>query len=267
MPIQVDSEIRVFSQDEFHVLAEKIVGITFDVHNAFGCLMDEEVYKQAIRARCERAGIVPARREVKILVSYLDFQKWYYMDLLFANGLMLEGKVVEKLTKAHYAQALHYLLLAGMRHGLLVNLRSRKVEKQYISTTLDLEQRGRYIVWDSEWLSLNDTSQKLRTVFTRLLDDWGAFLQVALYRDAIIHFFGGPERVLRGIPIYDKGVEVGSHTLCQLADDTAFALTALKEGQGAMRFHLQRFLSHTRLRCMQWVNMDNHDITFCTLLR
>ncbi|MEO8271202.1 MAG: GxxExxY protein [Aureliella sp.] len=267
MPIQVDSEIRVFSQDAFHSLADKILGIVFDVHNSFGCLMNEDVYKQAICARCESAGIVPARREIKILVSYLDFQKWYYMDLLFVCGLMLEGKVVEKLTKTHYAQALHYLLLTGMRHGLLVNMRSGKVEKQYISTTLDLEQRRRYVVWDSEWLSLNDASQRLRTIFTKLLDDWGAFLQLALYRDAIIHFFGGPERVLRGIPIYDKGVEVGSHMLCQLADDTALALTALKEGQGAMRFHLQRFLSHTRLRSMQWINMDNHDLTFRTLVR
>ena len=267
MPIRVDSDIRVLSQDEFHVLAEKVIGIVFDVHNSLGCLMNEEVYKQAIRMRCEDAGIVPARREVEIVVNHLDFQKRYYMDMLFAYSLMLEGKVAEKLTRAHHAQSLHYLLLAGMRHGLLVNFRPGKVEKQFLSTTLDLEQRRRYVLWDSEWIELNDASQRLRMIFTRLLDDWGAFLQVALYRDALIYFFGGPERVLREIQIYDRGFAVGSQMLCLLANDTALALTALKKEQSAMRFHLQRFLGNTRLRCMQWVNMDNRDITFRTLVR
>ncbi len=58
MPIRVDSEIRVFNDDEFHSLAAKVIGIAFDVHNEFGRLMDEAVYKQAIRNRCEAGGIV-----------------------------------------------------------------------------------------------------------------------------------------------------------------------------------------------------------------
>ena len=42
MPIEVDSEIRVFSEDEFHSIAEKVIGIVFGVHNNLGRLMDEE---------------------------------------------------------------------------------------------------------------------------------------------------------------------------------------------------------------------------------
>jgi len=36
-------------------------------------------------------------------------------------------------------------------------------------------------------------------------------------------------------------------------------------GKVQMRNHLQEFLGHTKLACIQWINMDNHDIEFRTL--
>ena len=165
--------------------------------------MDEEIYKQAIRRRCEVAGIVPARREVEIKVHFKDFRKSYFMDLLFSGGLIVEAKTVESLNNAHQAQTLHYLLLAGFRHGLLINLRSSEVKKRYVSTTLDWAERRRFVVHDSAWKAMNDASPRLRRIFVELLADWGAFLQSSLYREAIVHFFGGPSVALRRIPIYD----------------------------------------------------------------
>lgn len=50
-----------------------------------------------------------------------------------------------------------------------------------------------------------------------------------------------------------------------IADDTALALTAIKDGKQAMKMHLTKFLDHTRLACIQWINMDNHEIEFRTL--
>ena len=101
MPIEVDSEILVLSEDEFHSLAHQVMGIAFRLHQDFGRLMNEEIYKQAIRRRCEEVGIVPARREVEIKVRYGDFEKSYFMDLLFALGLRIngrseDGRVVER---------------------------------------------------------------------------------------------------------------------------------------------------------------------------
>lgn len=85
MPIHVDSNIRVFSQDEFHPLAHRVMGIIFSVHNDFGRLMEEGVYQRTIRRRCEAAGIIPSRREVQITVAHDDFRKPYFMDLLLAD--------------------------------------------------------------------------------------------------------------------------------------------------------------------------------------
>ena len=189
------------------------------------------------------------------------------MDLLFACGLMVEAKAVEMLTNAHHAQALHYQLLTGMRHGLLINLRPDKVDKRYVSTKLDLAERRRFEVDDSEWQAMNESSQRLRHLVLELLADWGAFLQTTLYREAIIHFFGGSSVALSRIPVYQGESVLGTQEVCLIADDTALALTALKDGEVAMRDHLQRFLGHTKLACIQWINMHNHDIEFRTVTR
>lgn len=188
------------------------------------------------------------------------------MDLLCALGLMVEAKTVESLTNAHLAQALHYLLLTGMSHGLLVNLRSERVAHRFVSTTLDPRERRRFTIHDADWSPLNEPSRWLRETVARLLAEWGAFLQLTLYREAIIHFLGGPERALRKVPIFDGDQTLGFEEVCLLCDDSALAFTALTNGQQRMRDHLQRFLAHTRLACIQWVNLNHHDIEFTTLL-
>jgi len=267
MPIIIDADVRVLKEHEFHAQAEKVLGIVFDVHNQFGRLMNEESYKRIIQMRCEQIGMTPARREVEIIVRHNTFEKRYYMDLLLTNSLMTEAKTAEKLTKSHEAQTLHYLLLTEMQHGLLVNLRPKSVEKKYISTHLNLVKRRRFSLANVCWNPINEASNRLRTLIIDLLTDWGAFLSISLYREAIIHFFGGSEAVLQPVPIYDRNQPVGTHPFCLLADDTAFAVTALQSDRSAMQEHLRRLLSHTKLACIQWINMHNHDIELRSLLQ
>src|SRR5512138_2923559 len=123
MPITVGTEIRVFTQEEFYALDRQILGVVFEVHNDFGRLLDEELFKHEIAARCTALGIQPVEREVRIRVTHDGFAKDYMMDLLFAHGVMFEAKTVESLGPSHRNQTLNYLLLAGMNHAHLVNLR------------------------------------------------------------------------------------------------------------------------------------------------
>ncbi len=266
MPIEVDTEIRIFDRDEFHSLTHRVLGIAFDVHNEFGRLLDESIYKRAISLRCAAAGILPARQEVRITVRFEGFERKYFMDLLLGYGLMVEAKTVESLTKAHFSQTLHYLMLTGMSHGLLMNLRPERVEHQFVSTTLNLAERRRFTIRDTDFRSINEPSRWLLEMLPKLLADWGAFLQVALYREAIIHFLGGPEVALRKIPILDGDQTLGFDEVCLLSDDTALAFTALTDGQLRMRDHLERFLGHTRLACIQWINLNHHEIELTTLV-
>ena len=59
---------------------------------------------------------------------------------------------------------------------------------------------------------------------------------------------------------------LGFDEVCLLGDDTVLAFTALTDGQPRIRDHWQRFLGHTRLACLQWINLNHHDIEFTTLL-
>src|SRR5664279_5317794 len=121
MPIEVSAGIEVCGEEEFHALDRRIMGVVFEVHNEFGRLLDEDLYKSEIAACCVALGLHPTEREVRIRVRHESFIKDYFMDLLFCGSFMLETKTAERLVAANRAQALNYLLLAGLKHGRLVN--------------------------------------------------------------------------------------------------------------------------------------------------
>src|SRR6266498_648717 len=227
MPISVATEIQIFDQEQFHALDRKLMRIVFDVHNEFGRLLDEALYKNEIADRWVAAGLGPAAREVRISVTHDTFRKDYSMDLLFNHGLMLEGKVSEVLAAAHRTQGLNYLLLTGMQHGRLANFRPERVEHEFISTRLTFEKRRSFKVEESAWRCVNRESDWLCAKLAAILADWGAFPEIGLYRDAITHFLGGPDRVIHSVPVHSDGRLVGSQKLHLLTQDTAFAFTAI----------------------------------------
>ncbi|MDV6033433.1 MAG: GxxExxY protein [Phycisphaera sp. RhM] len=265
MPIEVDSQIRVLDRDEFQKLAHRIMGIIFSTHNEFSRLLEETPFKNAIRRRCERAGVLPARREVEITVSHKGFRKSYFMDLLLANAIMVEAKTVECLTPAHEAQAINYLLLSGMKHGLLVNLRTPRVQKRFVSTNLDSEARHRFNVHAQRWRAVNEASVRLRNVFEDLLTDWGAFLSASLYREALVSLLQSSRGALRRVPIFDERCQIGMHDIFLIDDQTAMSITSLTSGAPEMERQLRRLLLHTKLPCLQWINLKHHDVHLTTL--
>jgi len=133
--------------------------IVFDVHNEFGRLLDEELYKQEVAERCAIAGL-QAEREVRIRVVHEGFAKDYSMDLLVSRGYMLEAKAAERLMAAHRAQSLNYLLLAGLNHGKLVNFRTDRVEHEFVSTTLTLHDRRQIELITDDWVEIDEQSRR-----------------------------------------------------------------------------------------------------------
>jgi GxxExxY protein len=267
MPIEIATEINVFHQQEFHAHTEKLLRIIFDVHNQFGRFLDETLYKSEIGARWAETGSGMAAREVRMTVRHETFRKDYFMDMLFNQGLMLEAKVAEALAAGHRAQGLNYLFLAGMKHGLLANLRPERVEHEFLSTTLTPTERRRFAFVDAGWHTVNEESKRLRERIAALLADWGAFLEVGLYREAITHLFGGAERVIVRVPVYSGERLVGQQSVHCLTPDTGFAFTALPGERTGMEEHQRRFLKHTPLTHIQWVNFNRHNIEFTTLTK
>jgi GxxExxY protein len=265
MPIEVSTQIRACSQEEFHALDRQIMRVAFDVHNEFGRLLGEELYKREIATRCLAMGIQPVEREVRIRVTHESFAKDFSMDLLFSRGSMLEAKAADRLVAIHRTQALNYLLLAGLKHGRLVNFPTERLQHEFVSTTLTLDERRRFRVVDDGWIEMSPTSRALKLKTIELLEDWGAFLDVNLYREALVHFLGGPSCVCKAVKIFSGATPIGEQNLNMLDSDTAFALTMKQRQPTFMQDHLERLLRHTPLKAIQWINLNRHLAEFTTL--
>jgi len=267
MPVEVErGPLRVFSQDQFHALDRVVMGITFQVHNEFGRFLDELLFKREIAARCIAAGIA-TERELRVWVTHGSFKKEYKIDLVFSHGVIFEAKAVEWLAPAHEAQTLNYVLLTGIHHAKLINLRPERVQGRFVSTQLTPELRKRFTIDDASWRAVNPRSRLLKETMIELLRDWGAFLECNLYREALMHRLGGAEFVLRRVQVFSEDQPLGDQEMHLVTDDTAFAVSAITESTEGMRSHLGRFLAHTSLRHLQWINLNHHHIEFVTLSR
>lgn len=190
--------------------------------------------------------------------------KEYFVDLLANLGAPFETKAAEDLINEHEAQLLNYLFLLGLNHASLINMRSPSVERRFISTSLTPEARKRVEVQLLGWSEPAPAFGKLKETMAALLADWGAFLDFRLYREAFVHFLGGPEAIIRDQPVFSGTRLVGRQKVHMLDDDFAFTVTATKSGKN-MATHLKRFLEHTRLRGVAWVNLNRHDVEFATI--
>jgi hypothetical protein len=180
---------------------------------------------------------------------------------------MYEMKAASALTQRHRKQAIQYLLLAGLNHGKLVNMRPPSAQYAFVSTRLTPERRRRYRVEDALWHDTDSDGAWLRKTMLDLLADWGAFLPAELCRQAVVHLRGGDENVVRTIEIADGSRAIGSQRAHLLNPAAAFKLSAVTRDPAAHEQQLRKFLSHTHLRTLQWINLNHHTITFKTLSR
>jgi len=99
-----------------------IVDSAIEVHRALGRGLLESVY-QICLARELALRNIPLKEEVAVPVQYkgLIFETAYRVDLLVAEKVIVELKVVGSLLLLHKAQLLSYLRLTKIKLGLLIN--------------------------------------------------------------------------------------------------------------------------------------------------
>lgn len=266
MAIETKHHIKTISEQDFHEIDYQITGLAFDVHNEIGRLWHEKIYQNALADRCCKAGFTNVETEVLIIVSYLDFTKEYYVDLLVQDSIMYELKTVSTLNPDHDRQALNYLFLLGLQYGKLINFRPASLEKRFVSTTLFPEDRHDIVFNDEQWLELDEDSIGLKALIVELMMDWGAYLETSLFYEAIYHFRGGEDQVVKDIDVVLNETKLGNQKVHLLNPNTAFKLTAITKGIESYRQHLRRFICHTNLNAIQWINCNHHVISFETIL-
>lgn len=258
MPVVVHAELRRPTQEEFAAISYDVMHHLFAIHNEFGRFLREEIYKQELLVR--RNGI---QLEVPIDVSFGRFTKRYEMDVLADHCAVFELKTVEFLAPQHRAQLLHYLLLADLPHGKLVNMRTDVVEHEFVNTTLRLADRRQFSVVDD---GSADTELELRPVkdlFLALVNDWGTGLELPLYTEAMTKLLGGEDHVIQEIEIISGSRVAGRQKVLLASPGTVFKITSIDE-RGRERFadHARRFIQHTRMDALLWINITLHEVMF-----
>ncbi len=112
-----------------------IVGAMFEVYKTLGTGYLEAVYQEALAVEFTKQGI-PFEREHKLTIYYKDVEveKWYAPDFVCFGQIILELKVLNKLTNIEVAQLINYLKITKTRLGLLANFGStpRLEWKRYV---------------------------------------------------------------------------------------------------------------------------------------
>jgi GxxExxY protein len=260
VPVTVHAELRRLGQDEFAHVAYEVMGHVFKIHAEFGRFLREEIYHCEIARRCRGMTKVP------IEVCQAGFRKFYFIDLLVAYGAVFELKTMQGLAEHHRAQLLQYLLLADLTHGKLVNLRPESVQHEFVNTTLTCADRTSFAVDDRHWDSSERGSNDLRNATVNLLSDLGTCLNISLYEEALTRILGGESAVLCDVEVFSNGHAIGTQPVRLVTPKIAFNVTSIGDKiQRKTEDHLRRFLIHTNLNSIQWINIRQNIVTLKTI--
>ena len=263
MSIHCSIEPQVMTKDEYHYLDHEVMGIIFSIQNELGRLFDEKIYQNAIMNRCRDAGL-EVETEVPVKVEYQDFSKKYFIDLIINRRIIYELKTVMSFNSKHRCQTMNYLFLAGFQYGKLVTMRPSSVKSEFITTTLTSRDRKRFEVDREDWKDIDKDGEWLREFVISLISDWGMFLNIPLYREAIEFSRGGDSTFTAEVEISNNGNILGTQKLNLLNPEVAIHLSAIKSIR-SYKDHLHRFLEKTSLKAIQWINLNGHQIMMKTI--
>jgi GxxExxY protein len=267
-PFHCPIPLRQLARPEFDEMSRLVMLHAFASQNELGRLCDEAVYQNDIALRLEAAGFAPVAKEVPLTATFRDFTKIYCLDLVVRESFILELKTVSLLLKEHDSQLLNYLLIAGMPHGKLVNLRSPAVEYRTLNAVVTAAERRAFTVKDDRWQPQTARCRELRGMFTELLAAWGAFLDFHLYEEALVHFLGGEATVLRRVPLTRAGFPLGAQLVALVTAAAAFRVTTLSPAaSGGYETQLRRFPALTPLTTLHWLNLHHHQLELVTINR
>lgn len=264
MPIYCPIQIKCLDADAFEALDYRVMGHAYASQNELGRLCDECAYQADLKARLMADGFSSVQTEIPITMTHRDFTKKYYLDLV-ADDALYELKTDAAFTGEHDAQLLNYMFLLGIPRGKLLNFRPTKVQGKILATSLTPESRHGFTTVTERWQDLTPTCATLRQNLYDLMHDWGAFLEVGLYQEALIHFSGGAGNVEHQVRLSRNGVELGGQRMLVHAPGVAFRLTTVTEEQQHVESHLRRLLTLTNLKAIQWINLNHAQIEFTTI--
>lgn len=109
-------------RNRLNALSAEVLDACMCVHKEIGPGLLESVYEYALLKEFELRNIKAANRvAVELFYKGLSTGKFYEIDMLVEQEIIIELKAVENMHPVYDAQIISYLRLANKRLGFLVN--------------------------------------------------------------------------------------------------------------------------------------------------
>ena len=264
MPITINQPITPLSEQEFHDLDFQVMRLAFDAHNRLGRFYNEQIYKNELLKLCHQNGLA-AKTEVQIQLKHGSFSKNLFIDLLIENSSVYELKAAKIIAPSYRTQTLDYLFLTHTKHGKIINFRPPSVEHEFVSTTLTHANRKMFSVSEKHWNNYSDSAVKLKSLLIPLLKDWGVFLDTNIYKEALCHLYKTGKDIVQPVEIKSESIILGIQNIPLLSKTEGFCISSIRNGHQTYQTHLTRFLEHTNLKQMHWININDFSVELHSL--
>ena len=107
-------------------ISYKVIGASLSIHKIIGPGLLESAYENALAFDLREMGFT-VKQQHPMPFIYKDVKQdiGYRIDLIVNDKVIIEVKSIENLAPVHYAQALTYLRLSGLKLALLINFNSK----------------------------------------------------------------------------------------------------------------------------------------------
>ncbi|MFN3409797.1 MAG: GxxExxY protein [Limisphaerales bacterium] len=110
----------------------QIVGAAIEVLNGIGHGLIEKPYENALVVEFQLRGI-PFHQQARFPVNYKGVQVGEFIpDLIAYDAVVVDAKVIERITDHERGQMLNYLRITQKRVGVLLNFKNPKLEWERI---------------------------------------------------------------------------------------------------------------------------------------
>jgi len=114
----------LFSEKE----TQEIIGCAMEVLNELGHGFIEKPYENALVVEFGQRRI-PIRQQRRYDILYKGVNVGTYVpDLIAFDAVVVDTKVIDRITDHEIGQMLNYLKLAGLKVGLIINFKRAKLE-------------------------------------------------------------------------------------------------------------------------------------------
>jgi len=108
--------------EQLNKISESIIGAAIEVHKYLGPGLLESVYEICLIEEMEQRGL-QVQHQARLPLYYKGSltKKFFIIDLLVKNEVIIELKAVERFSPLHEKQLMTYLKLTQKNLGLLIN--------------------------------------------------------------------------------------------------------------------------------------------------